>query len=181
MATADLADVLITGKGKSPLRVEAMRPRPQFIDYGGKPSLDGVVSTIKSSVASSAVIALLRQRLSEPGAGRVLVVDVAGSEEGAVLGDRLVGLAIRNNWEGLVVHGYLRDVKELKDMPICIKALGVDPVRGVDQGVEAESDVPVTFSGVTFAPGNHIVGDEDGVLVGDTVSLYELARKLSSE
>ena len=52
---------------------------------------------------------LVRERVSSPGEGRVLVVDGGGSLRCALVGDILAGLARDNGWAGLIVNGAVRD------------------------------------------------------------------------
>ena len=95
---------------------------------------------------------LLKERLSQPGEGRVLVVDGGGSYRCALLGDNIGGLAVGNGWAGIVVNGCVRDVAALAELPIGIKALGTNP-RPSAKGGDGEVDVPVTFGGAEFRPG----------------------------
>jgi regulator of ribonuclease activity A len=73
-------------------------------------------------------------------------------------------VASRNGWAGLVINGALRDGHEIDGMDIGVKALGTVPKRGERAGA-GERDVPVTFGGVTFVPGQRLVADDDGVIV----------------
>lgn len=49
-------------------------------------------------------------------------------------------------------------------MPLGVKALATFPLKSSkrDQGLR---DVPVTFGGATFKPGDYVYADADGVLV----------------
>jgi regulator of ribonuclease activity A len=94
----------------------------------------------------------------------VLVIDGGGSMARAVFGDVMAGVASRNGWAGLVIHGAIRDGVEIDAMDIGVKALGTVPKRGQRTGA-GEIDVPVSFGGVTFTPGCRVVADEDGVIV----------------
>ncbi len=63
-----------------------------------------------------------------------------------------------------MLHGVVRDAVALADLPIGIKALGTNP-RKSRKAAEEEVDVVVGFGGVTFAPGEWVFSDEDGILV----------------
>lgn len=106
----------------------------------------------------------LRDLVNEPGLDQVLVVDGAGMASGALFGDVMAAIAIRNGWAGVVVNGAIRDGTEIDGMDIGVKALGTLPKRASTTGA-GERDVPVTFGGVTFVPGLRLVADEDGVIV----------------
>jgi regulator of ribonuclease activity A len=131
-----------------------------FRQFGGAASCDGEIATVRCFEDN----VLVRQRVSEPGAGRVLVVDGGGSVRVALVGDNIAGLAHHNGWAGLIVHGCVRDAAALRELPLGIKALGTHPKPSGKAG-EGELDVPVTFGGVMFHPGARVVSDDDGVVV----------------
>jgi regulator of ribonuclease activity A len=149
--TADAAD-------RWPLLAESCAT--QFRDFGGHAAFEGVVTTVRCSEDNG----MLRPILSEPGAGRVLVVDGGGSLRRTLAGDVTVGIAAANGWAGLVINGAVRDVPALRTLGIGIKALGVNPIRGVATG-NGERDVPVVIGGLTIVPGAWLAADADGVLV----------------
>ncbi|MCZ6719616.1 MAG: ribonuclease E activity regulator RraA, partial [Gammaproteobacteria bacterium] len=107
---------------------------------------------------------LVREALSELGLGRILVVDGAGSLRCALVGDRLVQLAQENGWGGIVVHGCIRDSAEIEKIPIGVKALNTTPRKSAKTGAGVR-DIAVTFAGATFAPGNYLYADKDGIVV----------------
>jgi regulator of ribonuclease activity A len=107
---------------------------------------------------------LVKQRVAEPGGGRVLVVDAGASLRCALVGDNVAGLALANGWAGLVVNGCVRDVEALAQLAIGIKALGTNPRPSAKTG-EGELDVPVSFGGARFEPGALLASDDDGIVV----------------
>jgi regulator of ribonuclease activity A len=133
--------------------------QPIFRDFGGVRVFNGPMSTVR--VFEDNV--LVRAALSEPGAGRVLVVDGGGSLRCALLGDQVAALAVANGWTGVIVNGCVRDVAELAGMPLGIKALAAHPVRSIKRGA-GERDIPVCFAGATFHPGLHLWADQDGIV-----------------
>jgi regulator of ribonuclease activity A len=94
----------------------------------------------------------------------VLVVDGGGSTRCALVGDRLAQLGHDNGWAGIVVHGCVRDVADLRTIPIGIKALAPMPRRS-EKRSPGVLDTPVSFAGVTFTPGHWLYADEDGIVV----------------
>ena len=149
-ATADLSDAF----------PEAAVAEPVFKDFGGRPSFHGVVSTVLTFEDNS----LVRAALSEPGDGRVLIVDGGASLRCALLGDLLAALGSEHGWAGIIVNGCVRDSAVLAGIDFGVKALATCPRKSVKAG-RGERDVPVTFAGVTFVPGEHVYADADGVLV----------------
>ena len=132
----------------------------QFHQYGGRTRFQGVVVTVQGHEDN----ALLKQVVNEPGHGRVIVIDGDGSLHCAMLGDKNAQRAADNGWEGFVVNGAVRDVARLETIGIGVKALGTSPRKSNKDG-RGQINVPVAFGGVVFAPGAHLVADEDGVVV----------------
>ena len=128
--------------------------------FGKKIFFSGPVSTVQCFEDNS----LVRAALEEPGAGRVLVVDGGGSIRCALVGDKLAKLGVENDWAGLIVHGCIRDAAVIATLDVGIKALGANPRRSVKQGL-GERDIPVSFAGATFTPGEYAYADTDGILL----------------
>jgi regulator of ribonuclease activity A len=149
--TADLVD-----KYGAELRVCDV----QFRQFGGQRMFAGPVRTVSCQEDN----ALLRDLVQTPGAGSVLVVDGGGSLHTALVGDLIAGYARDSGWAGLVVHGAVRDSAALAGMDLGIKALGTNPRKSGKTGAGA-IDVPVTFGGITFQPGDVLHADEDGIVL----------------
>ena len=133
---------------------------PVFSDYGGKKIFCGPVSTLKVFEDNS----LVRTALEEPGEGRVLVVDGGGSLRCALVGDILAQIAMDNNWKGIIVNGCIRDSDVIARIDIGVKALATNPRKSIKKGA-GERDLPITFAGVTFTPGEYVYADSDGIVV----------------
>lgn len=132
----------------------------QFRQYGGRRAFAGPITTVRCHEDN----ALLKSVLSEPGEGRVLVVDGGGSLHTALMGDVIAGLAVANGWAGVVINGAVRDVAALRELDLGVKALGSNPRKSGKEGT-GERDVPVSFGGATFRPGAELFSDDDGILV----------------
>ena len=132
----------------------------QLRQLGGVRHFAGPLRTVRCSGDN----ALVKQVLSTPGSGGVLVVDGGGSLHSALVGDLIAGLGVDSGWSGVVVHGVVRDAVALAALPIGIKALGTNP-RKSRKAAEGEVDLAVGFGGVVFVPGEWVFSDEDGILV----------------
>ena len=141
---------------------------PGFISFGGRARFSGQISTIKCFEDNS----MVREAVSEPGAGRVLVVDAGGSKRCAILGDMLVAKAASNGWSGVLMNGMVRDSVDIAKMDLGVMALGTHPLKSEKRGV-GERDVAVCFAGVSFAPGEYLYADEDGVVCSATELLAQ--------
>lgn len=157
--TADLCD-------EYPAKLDIVGPG--FIHYGGHPVFFGQISTVKCFEDNSKV----RQQLSSPGHGRVLIVDAAGSTRCAMLGDMLAGFAIDNDWAGIILYGMVRDSFDISQMPVGVMALGTHPKKSEKKDV-GDIDTDISFSGVTFKPGDWIYADHDGIVLSRTELLLK--------
>ncbi|HEY9219207.1 MAG TPA: ribonuclease E activity regulator RraA [Phenylobacterium sp.] len=132
----------------------------QFRDFGGRRAFSGAIRTVRCHEDNSRV----RDVLSEPGLGRVLVIDGGGSMHCALVGDAIAAEALANGWSGVVVNGCIRDVAVLANLDIGVKALGANPKRSIKRG-DGVVDTPVAFGGLVFVPGDLLYADADGVAV----------------
>lgn len=156
-ATADLCDA------HSNLQVA----EPIFLDFGGLTSFCGIVATVKVFEDN----ALVRSLLEEPGTNRVLVVDGGGSRRCALVGGNLAKLAASNGWQGLIVHGCIRDSVEIRSTRVGLKALATHP-RKSEKGLHSgRANQTVAFAGATFEPGHWLYADADGVVLSPTALL----------
>ena len=131
----------------------------QFRSFGAS-SFSGAVETVRCDEDN----VLVREQASRPGDGRVLVVDGGGSLRCALLGDSIAALARDHGWAGVVVNGCVRDTVALDELGLGVKALGANPRPSRKAGT-GEVGVPVSFGGITFAPGARLAADEDGVIL----------------
>ena len=141
---------------------------PGFMSFGGRARFSGQISTVKCFEDNS----LVREAVSEPGAGRVLVVDAGGSKRCAMLGDMLAAKAVSNGWSGVLMNGMVRDSVDIAKMDLGVMALGTHPLKSEKRGA-GERDVAVRFAGVSFAPGAYLYADEDGVVCSATELLAQ--------
>ncbi|REE96013.1 ribonuclease E activity regulator RraA [Thermomonospora umbrina] len=150
-ATADLID---------DFDAELASCETQFRQYGARAVFAGPIATIRCHRDN----ALVKKVLNGPGEGRVLVVDGGGSLASALMGDLIAAAAVEQGWAGVVINGAVRDVATLRTLDLGIKALGSNPRKSAKAG-DGDTDVPVTFGGVDFAPGAWLYSDEDGIVV----------------
>ena len=134
----------------------------QFRQFGAHCRFSGRVRTLRCHEDN----ALLKDTLRTPGEGAVLVVDGGGSLHCALVGDIIAQIGVDSGWAGLILNGAVRDVAALRQLPLGVKALGSNPRRSQKSGA-GERDVPVSFGGVTFRPGNTVFSDQDGVVLVD--------------
>lgn len=133
---------------------------PLFSNFGGRSSFGGEIVTIKCFEDNSFV----KDNAGKPGHGKVMVVDGGGSVRKALLGDLIAETAQKNGWEGLIIFGAVRDVDAIAALDLGVKALASIPLKTERKGA-GELNVPVTFAGVTFSPGEYVYADNTGIIV----------------
>jgi len=133
---------------------------PVFRDFGAVRTFSGPVATIKCHEDNS----LVKAAVEAPGRGRVLVVDGGGSLRRALLGGNLGAAAANNGWAGVVIDGCVRDVGELAQCQVGIRALAAMPLP-TEKRNEGQRGVAVQIQGVWVYPGDWLYADEDGIVV----------------
>ena len=135
-------------------------PTAAFRRFGGREAFAGSIETVSCFEDN----VLVRSTLSQPGEGRVLVVDGGGSQRVALMGDDMARLAADQGWAGVVVHGAVRDVVELRGIDLGLVALGSNPRRSAKLG-RGSVGVSVQIGGAVLSPGDVVHVDDDGVAV----------------
>lgn len=162
-ATCDLCDVK-KNDGSGAFRVLP----PVFRDYGAVRKFCGPVVTVKCFEDNSWV----KAAVDSPGTvntptgpvAQVLVVDGGGSLRRALLGGNLGSAAAKNGWAGVVIDGCVRDVDELAQQQIGIRALAAMPLP-TEKRQQGERGVAVQVQGVWVRPGDWLYADADGMVV----------------
>lgn len=132
----------------------------EFKNYGGKEKVSGTVVTLKLDRNNSELIKLLRD---EDGTGKIVVVDVE-NEYFAVVGENLMKFAAQNNYEAIIVNGYIRDTYQIKDIPVALFARGTCSRKYIPV-TQGEREIELSFCGVQFNDGDYIYADTDGIIL----------------
>jgi regulator of ribonuclease activity A len=135
-----------------------------FQSFGAKINFYGSIVTVKCHEDNTSVREILNK---ENGKGKVLVVDGGGSLRCALLGDLIAEAAIKNEWEGVIIFGCIRDSAVVNKMQIGVKALNTNPVKSVKRAAGIINET-VYFANVSFVPGHFVYSDEDGILVSES-------------
>lgn len=141
---------------------EVLVVEPGFRNFGGVKAFGGEVVTVKCFEDNS----IVKEQVGLPGNGRVMVVDGGGSKRAALLGDMLAEKAASNGWSGLIINGCIRDVDVIGETALGVQALGTHPRKTDKRGI-GDLNVPVTFGGVTFKPGQYVYADNNGIVVSE--------------
>ncbi|MCW5663605.1 MAG: ribonuclease E activity regulator RraA [Piscinibacter sp.] len=133
---------------------------PVFQRYGGRSTFCGPVVTVKCFEDNTPV----KAALESPGAGRVLVVDGAGSLRRALVGGNIAAAAAKNGWAGVLVDGAVRDKAELAAADVGLVALALMPLP-TERKAPGQTGIAVQVQGVWVRPGDWLYADEDGIVV----------------
>lgn len=132
-----------------------------FQDFTSMMSFSGQIETL--SAPDSA--ALVDQTLRTPGAGKILVVDGGGSTNG-LFDSSMAMVAQQNGWKGVIINGYVVDPPALQAQPLGVKALGQNPMRGMQQ--MGQRGVTLTIASIFFNPGAWVYADAGGIVISPT-------------
>ena len=135
-------------------------PGGLYRSYGAVPRFTGQAVTVRCFEDNT----LVKSLVEGPGQGRVLVIDGGGSMRRALLGGNLAAAAARNGWAGLLIHGCVRDLAELRAAAVGILALGHVPLP-TDRKGQGLADVALQLAGVWVRPDDWVYADEDGVVL----------------
>jgi 4-hydroxy-4-methyl-2-oxoglutarate aldolase len=106
------------------------------------------------------------------GPGDVLVV-AAGEQAGgprAVAGELFLTEARRRGVAGVVIDGFCRDLPMLLRLGLPVFARGATP-RAAPAMAVPTVQVPVSIAGIAVRPGDLVIADDDGIVVGTETEL----------
>ncbi|MHA1529346.1 MAG: RraA family protein [Alphaproteobacteria bacterium] len=98
------------------------------------------------------------------GPGDVLVIDAGGHADTALWGGLLTQAALSRGLAGVVIDGAARDVAEIREAGFACFAAATVPA-GPHKGFGGTIDGVIACAGCTVAPGDIILGDDDGIAV----------------
>ncbi len=159
----------------TPALIEAFRTAPTSIVSDNLSRLPGAVGlrpfhrgghlvgaafTVRTRPGDNLAI---HKALEMVGPGDVIVVDGGGDETRALIGEIMLNIAQYRGAAGYVIDGAIRDVGAIaaSDFPVFARAA---IHRGPYKSGPGEINVPVSIGGSVIAPGDIVVGDEDGVV-----------------
>lgn len=141
---------------------------PDLKPLRGGLKLVGRAHTVRCHDDFLAVIRALR----DAEAGEVIVIDSCGSTR-ALTGELFPTEAMRKGIAGIVNDGPCRDTAFVRSMEIPYYARSVCCVPGYTQQL-GETQIVIECGGARVAPGEIVVGDDDGVLVGSDEEFEQL-------
>ena len=137
----------------------------RVMDPGLRPvALGGKLVGRAVTVAANGGLLPVLDGLERAGEADVLVVDGGGGPP-ALAGELFASEAKRRGLAGIVIDGFCRDTSELRAIGLPFYARGCVP-NAFGPGAEPGEPRSVRCGGVEVAPGDVVVGDDDGLVVG---------------
>ena len=155
MPTAIAVD-LVREAGQIDPAIRPLRPA------GQQPRLFGQAVTVRCDAPDFGAVL---QALDVIRKGQVLVIDAGGYREAEMIGDILSGHLRQKGVSGVVCDGAVRDTGTLggwTDFPVFSRWINPRGPSGADLGAV---NLPVTVGGCPVAPGDLVIGDDDGLVV----------------
>ena len=122
------------------------------------------------TVAANGGLLPVLDGLERAGPGDVLVV-AGGGGPPALAGELFASEALRRGLAGIVIDGYCRDTSELRAIELPFYARGCVPNAFGPGETGPAGPISVRCGGVEVAPGDVLVGDDDGIVVGTAAEL----------
>lgn len=133
------------------------------------------VGSARTVYAPDGDLAAVRAGVRDLRPAEVLVVAAAGLEA-ALWGDRLTAAAQERGAAGVIVDGYVRDVRSVTASGLPVRARGTLPARG-EPTSNGAANVTVEVAGVRISPGDLILADADGVVIVAADRIHELETR----
>jgi 4-hydroxy-4-methyl-2-oxoglutarate aldolase len=96
----------------------------------------------------------------------VLICAAGGSLRSGIWGELLSTAARNRGCVGVIADGAVRDLARMKQMGFSVFARAPIIYDSKDRQRVIDFDVPVEIDGVVFSPGDLVVADDDGIVVG---------------
>jgi regulator of RNase E activity RraA len=122
-----------------------------------------------------------RRAIEQVGPGEVLVIDARGDVSAATLGNILAARLRARGAAGIVTDGAFRDAARIAEEPIPSYCRGAHAQLSSVAHYPADMQVVIGCGGVLVAPGDVLVGDEDGVIVIPRALADEVAQAAATQ
>ena len=107
----------------------------------------------------------IQPMVEENGEGKVLVINHTGDKLCSMVGDQIAQKAFENNWRGIFVNGYIRDVEVIKNISIGVHAKNAYPMKTDKSVGVGTKDKNINIGSVSMSSGDWIYVDTNGWVV----------------
>ena len=131
--------------------------------FGGCKNFYGQIRTAECSHSN----VIVKELVQEDGTNKVLVIKHTGTDLCSMVGDQIAAMAYKNNWSGIFVDGYIRDVEIIQDIEIGVYAKNAYPKKtdkSIGIGIK---DSRFKIGTVDVSSGSWIYVDTNGWLVSN--------------
>jgi regulator of ribonuclease activity A len=129
--------------------------------YGGIDKFCGEIRTANCPHSNSVV----KEMVEENGEGKVLVINHTGDKLCSMVGDQIAQKAFENNWRGMFVNGYIRDVEVIRNISIGVHAKNAYPMKTDKSVGVGTKDTNINIGSVSISSGDWIYVDTNGWVV----------------
>lgn len=161
---ASVADAVDQITGKRGFLAHDMRPRTGNIRVVGRATTALLKPATPEKATPALSTAMSTAMIDNANPGDVGIIVIEDGLDVAGIGGLMGTAAKARGMAGVLVDGGVRDVREVRALGFPIYARSVVPSSTVSRFAGVSRDVPVQCAGVTIAPGDIIVADEDGVV-----------------
>jgi regulator of RNase E activity RraA len=132
--------------------------------------LCGLAVTVQCRPADNLMV---HKALQVAAPGDIVIVSTCGNATSAVFGELMCHTAAAAKLGGIVVDGAIRDVEGITRLRMPAFSRSVCP-GSCDKDGPGEINVPVSCGGTVVAPGDIVVGDDDGIAVVPRASAEQI-------
>ena len=97
--------------------------------------------------------------------GDILIAAAGGSVRSGIWGELLSTAAQNSGCQGVIVHGAVRDIAQMRTMKFPVFATANSVYDSLHRQRVTAIDIPVQLGEITFYPGALVFCDEDGIVV----------------
>ena len=167
-------DVPVANVSDCMSRMTAGGARLRPMHAGGR--MAGPALTVKTRPGDNLMI---HKALEMAKPGDVVVVDGGGDLTNSLIGEIMIGMAVKRGLAGVVIYGSIRDAAWVRAQSFPVFAAGVTH-RGPYKDGPGEINVNIAIDGMVIVPGDLVIGDDDGLLCvpyDEVQKAYEGANK----
>jgi regulator of ribonuclease activity A len=136
--------------------------------YGGIEKFFGEIRAVDCAHSNSVV----KEIVQENGDGKVLVINHSGDKLCSMVGDQIAQKAYENNWRGIFVNGYIRDIEIIKNISIGVCAKNAYPMKTNKTVGVGTRDKNFKIGSVEIRSGNWIYVDANGWAVSKNKLIF---------
>ena len=129
--------------------------------FGGLEKFYGEITIAECEHSNS----IVKEMVHEDGTGKVLFINHTGSELCSMVGDQIAQQAYKNNWNGILVNGFIRDIEFIKEIPIGVYAKNSYPMKTDKSVGVGEKNINFNINNLEINIGEWVYVDQNGFVI----------------